>query len=132
MFSAILFFALEMLSDTAATPAAPAGSYYTHVGPTPPPHGLPVLRSFKLSSYDIHPGTPVSGSVETSENVNYVEARVGYRELALHRDAPGKFSLTYTVPWWLPFWLRHEYDVSIVVRNVDGVELWQPLHVRVR
>jgi hypothetical protein len=104
---------------------------YRHVGPTPPPHGYPIIKSMSLSTTDIHAGGPVNGTVETSPNVLYVEARINYRNVALHEQAPGKFSLRYTVPWWLPPWLRHDYTLEFVARTVDGVEAWRgiPIHV---
>jgi hypothetical protein len=105
---------------------------YMHVGATPPPHGYPEIRSVTISSTDIRAGRPVSGHVETSPNVQYVEARIQYRNAAMHQDGVGKFSLTYTVPWWLPPWLRHEYTLQIIARTADGVETVHPIAVRVR
>ena len=84
-----------------------------------------------ISTTDIRAGRPVSGRVETSPNVNYVEARIDYRNAPMHHDGEGKFSLTYTVPWWLPPWLRHEYTLQIIARSVDGVETVRPIAVRV-
>src|ERR1043166_4070882 len=97
-----------------------------------PPHGAPTITSVYISSRDIRAGQKVSGRVETSDNVGYVEARIDYRNLAMHRDAPGKFSLTYTVPWWLPFWLRHEWTLQIIARSVDGVETKELIPIRIR
>ena len=111
---------------------AVAAETYMHVGATPPPHGFPAIKSVALSSTVVHPGRAVHGKVETSENVHYVEARIDYRNVALHEDAPGKFSLDYTVPWWLPPWLRHGYTLQIVARSVDGVEVWQGIPITVR
>lgn len=103
-----------------------------HVGPTPPPHGYPEIKSLTLSSTEIHPGRPVHGTVETSANVHYVEARIDYRNVPLHEDAPGRFSLNYTVPRFLPPWLRHGYTLQIVARSIDGVEVWRGIPVTVR
>jgi hypothetical protein len=103
-----------------------------HVGATPPPHGYPEIKSVTLSTTDVRPGRPVHGVVETTPNVHYVEARIDYRNVALHQDAPGRFSLTYAVPWWLPPWLRHGYTLQIVARSVDGVEAWRAIPIVVR
>jgi hypothetical protein len=108
------------------------GGTYAHVGPTPPPHGYPEIKSFSLSTTQIRPGRPVYGNVVTSANVHYVEARIDYREVALHEDAPGKFSLSYTVPWWLPPWLHHGYTLQIIARSVDGVETSRFVPITVR
>ena len=104
---------------------------YRHVGPTPPPHGYPVIKAMHLSTTDIHVGHPISGTVVTSENVHYVEARINYRNVPLHQDAPGKFSLIYTVPWWLPPWLRHPYTLQVIARSIDGVEAVRGIPVQV-
>jgi hypothetical protein len=108
------------------------GTTYMHVGATPPPHGYPTIKSVALSTTEIRAGRSVSGSVETSENVNYVEARIEYRNLALHEDAPGRFSASYTVPWWLPPWMRHGYTLQIIARSVDGVETTRTIPISVR
>ena len=105
---------------------------YAHVGATPPPSGYPAIKSFSISTTQIHPGRPVHGAVETSTNVHYVEARVEYRAVAMHEDGPGRFSLTYTVPWWLPPWLRHGYTLQIIARSVDGVETSRAIPITVR
>jgi hypothetical protein len=116
-------------------PPAPLPSptpVYLHAGATPPPHGYPEIRSASISTTDIRVGRAVSGWVETSPNVEYVEARVQYRNAAMHKDASGRFSLTYVVPWWLPPWLRHDYTLEIIARTVDGVETMHPIAIRVR
>jgi hypothetical protein len=108
------------------------GVPYAHVGPTPPPHGYPAIKSFTISTTQIRPGHAVRGDVVTSENVHYVEARVDYREVPMHEEAPGKFTLSYTVPWWLPPWLRRGYTLQIIARSVDGVETSRTIPITVR
>ena len=108
------------------------GAAYAHVGPTPPPHGYPAIKSFTISTTQIRPGRPVRGDVVTSENVHYVEARIDYREVAMHEDGPGRFSLSYTVPWWLPPWLRRGYTLQIIARSIDGVEISRSIPIAVR
>ncbi len=120
-----------LLALLLAAQAVPAGGF-AHVGPTPPPHGYPAIRSVSISTTQIRAGRPVYGSVETSANVGYVEVRVDFRSIALRRDGPGRFSITYTVPWWLPPWLRHDYDLQVIARSIDGVETARDLTVSVR
>ena len=96
-----------------------------------PPHGVPVITSTYLSTHDIKAGQSVSGRVETSDNVGYVEARIEYRAIPMHHDGPGKFSIKYTVPWWLPFWLRHEWTLQIIARSIDGVEAKESMPITV-
>jgi hypothetical protein len=109
----------------------PVGAF-THVGPTPPPHGYPAIKAVSISSTDVRAGRAVHGAVHTSDNVKYVEARIEYRALAMHEDGPGAFSLTYTVPWWLPPWLRHGYTLQIIARSIDGVETSRDIPITVR
>jgi len=125
---------ISLLVLIAALGAGPpvAADTLQHVGPTPPPHGYPEIKSFSISTTELRAGRPVHGTVETSANVHYVEARIDYRNVALHEDAPGRFSLNYTVPWWLPPWLRHGYALQIVARSVDGVEVWRSIPITVR
>lgn len=101
------------------------------VSPTPPPHGFPQIEATHISATDLHPGQTLTGWVETSNNVDYVEARIDFRNTPLKRDGTGRFSLSYTVPWWLPPWLRHAYTLQIVARTVDGVETRKSLQIRV-
>jgi hypothetical protein len=122
MLVAAALLTLPALPCRAAGPDAVAAGTYRHVGATPPPSGFPVIKSVSISTTTIRAGRPVNGYVETSENVKYVEARIDYRAVPLHEDAPGRFSLSYTVPWWLPPWLRHGYTLEIIARSVDGVE----------
>ncbi|HEY0615574.1 MAG TPA: hypothetical protein VGC96_13065 [Candidatus Elarobacter sp.] len=112
--------------------AAVAADTYLHVGATPPPHGYPEIKALSLSTTEVRVGRAVHGSVETSPNVRYVEARVEYRNVAMHEDGPGRFSLTYTVPWWLPPWLRHGYTLQIIARSIDGVETVRAIPITVR
>jgi hypothetical protein len=125
---AVLFALALAFGDGAPVAASP----YLHVGPTPPPHGYPAINAVAISTTTIRAGRPVHGSVETSDNVNYVEVRIEYRAVAMHQDASGKFSLTYTVPWWLPPWLRHGYTLQIIARSVDGVETLREIPITVR
>ncbi len=118
---------LPSLALLLALAAAP----YQHLGPTPPPHGLPEIKSYSIESTDIRAGQTISGAVETSDNVDYVEARIDYREAAMKRSAPGRFVLSYKVPWYLPPWLRHGYTLRIVARTADGVETTRDIPITI-
>jgi hypothetical protein len=109
------------------------GSADPAVRPSPLPiHGLPRILSVDIpTNAPFHAGQTIRGMVETSPNVGYVEARVQYRNKALHRDGLGKFSLAYTIPWWLPPWLRHDWTLQIVARSIDGVEVKEDFPIRV-
>jgi len=113
-----LAFALSVAAWTSVlADAAPA--------PSPVPiHGMPEIIAISMpANRNFHAGQTIRGTVETSPNVGYVEARIQYRNQALHRDGLGKFSLAYTIPWWLPPWLRHAYTLQIIARSIDGVEV---------
>ena len=96
-----------------------------------PPPGKAIITSVWISAHDIRAGQTVSSRVETSDNIGYVEARIQYRNLVLHRDAPGKFSITYTVPWWLPWWLRHDWTVEIIAHAIGGGDAEEDLPIRI-
>lgn len=139
MFSplAAVALAVTLLAQTPAahpveTATAAGTDELRHVGATPPPHGYPQIRGVQISTTDLHAGGRVSGSVETSGNVGYVEARIANYNVALHPNGPGRFSLAYTVPWWLPPWLRKAYTLQIIARSVDGVEAVHPIGISVR
>jgi hypothetical protein len=77
----------------------------------------------------MRPGQTVHSRVVTSLDVTYVEARINYRNQAMRKDSPGHFSLDYTIPWWLPPWLRHPYTLQIVARAFDGTEVKRDLPI---
>jgi len=127
MFCQRLLLALALLALAGPTGAA-----------APPPHGEPKIVSVffsalneKTGTLDVRAGETVTGRVITSPNVGYVEARVETHNQAMHQDGAGKFSLVYTVPWWLPFWLRHGWTFQVIARSIDGVEVkrYYPLTV---
>ncbi len=101
--------------------------------PSPLPiHGMPKILAITMpATRDFYAGQTIRGSVQTSTNVGYVEARIQYRNQALHRDGIGKFSLAYTIPWWLPPWLRHAWTLQIIARSIDGVEVKEYFPIRI-
>ena len=120
-----------MFSLLFALALAAAEPDYRHVGATPPPHGLPKIVGYTISKTLIHAGETIHGTVETSANVDYVEARIDYRNAPLERIAPGRYKLDYKVPWWLPPWLRHAYTLEVIARTADGVEEWVGIPIRI-
>lgn len=108
--------------------AVPSGAGAT----APPPHGEPKIFSVYLSQRVMSPGQTITSRVVTSPNVGYVEARIETHNAAMHRDGMGKFSLAYTVPWWLPWWFKHEWTLQIIARSVDGVEVKQRFPITIR
>jgi hypothetical protein len=89
----------------------------------PPAHGFPEIRDVHFdSSAQLHPGTSLHATVETSANVGYVEGRVKYWNVAFRETAPGTFALNYRVPMLPPTALGH-WDFEVIARSVDGVEV---------
>jgi hypothetical protein len=121
-FSLVMRLALALPVSVAIWTAALA-----EAAPAPSPvpiHGMPEILAISMpADRNFHAGQTIRGTVETSPNVGYVEARIQYRNQALHRDGLGKFSLAYTIPWFLPPWLRHAYTLQIIARSIDGVEV---------
>jgi hypothetical protein len=114
-------------------PAGSAAFAEQAAKPSPVPiHGMPRILAVSIPpDSNFHAGQTIRGTVETSPNVGYVEARIQYRNTPLHYDRLGEFSLIYTIPWWLPPWLRHTWTVQIIARSIDGVEVKQdlPIHL---
>jgi hypothetical protein len=97
-----------------------------------PVHGMPKILAIDMPlTRDFHAGQTIRGTVETSPNVGYVEARIQYRNQPLHQAGVGKFTLAYTIPWWLPPWLRHDWTLQIIARSVDGVEVKESFPITV-
>jgi hypothetical protein len=138
MFSSLLAVALALASlDPEAASPQPSPTpapllEYRHVGPTPPPHGLPEIIEMHISTTQFRAGHSISGSVVTSENVGYVEARIQDFDAPLRHDGPGRFSITYHIPWWLPPWMRRNYMLEVIARTVDGAELVRGIPITVR
>ncbi len=121
-FSLVMKVALSLLLSLAVWTATLA-----ETGPHPSPvpvHGMPKILAVSMpADRNFHAGQTIRGTVETSPNVGYVEARVEFRNAPLRQDGIGKFSLAYTIPWWLPPWLRHAWTLQIIARSVDGIEV---------
>jgi hypothetical protein len=130
-----MFMSVIRLVLTVSLGLALCGASFAETDPRPSPvpiHGLPEIISIDLpADRDFHAGQTIRGSVVTSTNVGYVEARVNYRNTPLHRDGLGKFSLVYTIPWWLPPWLRHGWTLQIIARSIDGVEVKEYFPIRI-
>jgi hypothetical protein len=127
-FSLLMRLALTLvLSIAAFSVAGTATATFAEPEPRPSPvpiHGMPKILAISMpADRNFHAGQTIRGTVETSPNVGYVEARIQYRNQALHRDGMGKFSLAYTIPWYLPPWLRHAWTLQIIARSIDGVEV---------
>jgi len=122
---------LAVLALAGTVRAEGAAPEYRHLGPTPPPNGLPHIIAYTISSTQLRPGDTVSGTVEASPNVGYVEVRLQYQNQAMQRTGPGTFAFSYHVPRFVPPWLRHAYTLEIVARSVDGVEVWQAVPIRI-
>jgi hypothetical protein len=81
------------------------------------PHIIEVL----LNDRQIHAGGSLNVRVLTSPNVVGVEARALGRFIAIPQSGPGLFSLAYTMPGGIPFWLlNRNYDIVIAAATADG------------
>ena len=87
-----------------------------------PAHGFPEIHDVQFTnSAQLRPGTSLQATVVTSANINHVEARVKYWNVIFQQTAPGKFVLSYKVPFLPPAALGH-WDLDVIARSVDGVE----------
>ena len=88
----------------------------------PPEHGFPEIHDVQFTtSPELHPGSMIQATVVTSDNINHVEGRVKYWNVIFRQIAPGKFDLSYRVPFLPPAALGH-WDLDVIARSVDGVE----------
>jgi hypothetical protein len=95
-----------------------------------PEHGFPEIHDVHFTSSDqLRPGTSLQATVDTSPNVHYVEGRVKYWNVAFTQAGPGKFTLSYRVPWLPPSALGH-WDLQVIARSIDGVEVKRSFPVR--
>jgi hypothetical protein len=94
----------------------------------------PKILSAAFSVRDVRPGDSITGQVQTTPDVGYVEARIGNYNAAFTRTGTGKFSFAYTVPKYLAMmpWFKHARDVQIIARSVTGVEVRKSLPVTLR
>jgi hypothetical protein len=134
-FSLIVLFAV-LLTGTAYAESyvvSPKASNQTKAAVAagrPPAHGFPEIQGVQFTSTaQLHPGTSLEATVQTSGNVGYVEGRVKYWNVAFVESAPGKFTLNYRVPMLPPTALGH-WDFEVIARSVDGVEVKRtfPIH----
>jgi hypothetical protein len=89
----------------------------------PPEHGFPEIHEVEFaSSSQLRPGTALNATVETSDNVTYVEGRVKYWNAPFTQIAPGKFRINYRVPFLPPTALGH-WNLDVIARSIDGVEV---------
>jgi hypothetical protein len=95
----------------------------------PPEHGFPEIHDVEFtSSPQLRPGTNLKATVDTSENVTYVEGRVKYWNVAFTQTAPGKFNINYRVPFLPPAALGH-WNLEVIARSIDGVEVKRTFNV---
>jgi hypothetical protein len=83
------------------------------------PHDPPRIVGLATSETAVHSGDFITGHVRTTSNVVSVEARVPGFSMRLAKKAIGRFELAYHVPD-IPFFLKREYEVEIIARNIDG------------
>jgi hypothetical protein len=100
----------------------------------PAPGTAPKILSAAFSTREVRPGDSITGHVQTTPDVGYVEARIGNYNAAFTRTGMGKFSLSYTVPGYLAMmpWFKHAWDVQIIARSVTGVEVRKSLPLALR
>jgi hypothetical protein len=95
-----------------------------------PEHGFPEIHDVHFASSDqLHPGTSLQATVDTSANIALVEGRVKYWKVDFTEVSPGKFSLNYRVPFLPPSALGH-WDLEVIARSVDGVEVKRTFPVK--
>ena len=115
-------------TQTSTPLAAPLPNPYGYILTPPPatqsPGDGPHILQIALNDRTIHAGGPLLVRVLTSPNVVGVEARALGRFIAIPASGPGTFSLQYTLPSGIPFWLMNKnYDIVIAAATPDGRQI---------
>ena len=95
------------------------------------PHDPPRILSVAVSKNRLSAGETVSGHVTTSSNVASVEARLRGYSAVFAKVGVGEFVLSYTIPM-IAQAFPGTYPLSIIARNVDGVQDRRELPVTLR
>ncbi len=61
-------------------------------------------------------------SVTTTADVTRVEALVEGHVVSLTREGPGRFAVEFTVPWYVPFWYNHAWNLRFTAHTPSGGE----------
>jgi len=113
------------MAPTAKPPAKPAKK---HAEPKPKPTATPAPRilSYSLSETNFHPGDLVHGSANATLNVASIEVRIDGYSISMDKVAPGRFTLSYTVPNY-PFFVRGPISILVIARNTQGAATTETL-----
>lgn len=110
-------------SPYVVSPKASAETKEAVAAGRPPEHGFPEIRDVEFtSSSQLRPGTLLNATVDTSDNVTYVEGRVKYWNAPFTQVGPGRFHINYKVPF-LPPTALGRWNLEVIARSIDGVEV---------
>jgi hypothetical protein len=83
------------------------------------------------SPSQVHPGSLVEASVQTSDDIGYVELHVRWWSINLEKLGPGRFRLQYRVPLLPPNALG-TWDVEVIAHAFDGSAAKRVYHITYR
>jgi hypothetical protein len=83
------------------------------------------------SPAQVRPGSLVEASVDTSEDIGYVELHVRWWSINLEKTAPGRFRLRYRVPLLPPNALGN-WEVDVIAHAFDGSASKRVYHITYR
>jgi hypothetical protein len=92
----------------------------------------PKILAVDLSDRVFHRNEKMRWQVTTSANVGSVTAEVQGRTIPMNREAPGRFALVFTVPWYIPFWYNHAWPIRFVARTPDGTQAARTVSIELR
>ena len=118
MFSSGLRLALALLAFAAPVPAAA--------------HAEPKILGVVVSDPVFHRNQKTRWEVTTTPDVGAVTAEVQGRRIVMAREAPGRFALSFTVPWYVPWWYNKAWPLRFVARTADGSETTRTVTIELK
>ena len=89
------------------------------------------ILALHLSEKIVRAGDTVRGTVETTPNVEIVEARIATFAVHVPRTGRGRFAIDCVVPN-VPFFLRRSYPITIIARDRHGASAQRTTTITVR
>jgi hypothetical protein len=100
-------------------------------GPTVDYAAEPQIHAIWLSSLTLERGATWSGEISTSSNAASVEVRTDSFSFSVPRVRIGLFAFAYPIPD-LPPYLRRQFVLHVVARNVAGDRSDEALPIEIR
>ena len=92
----------------------------------------PAILSVSVSPSTVHEGDTVSWQARTTADVTSVEAHVRVATLPFQRQAPGNFTMGFTIPQSVPPIFHGSYSVDVVGHTAAGATVSRSVSIDFR